>query len=66
MQGENKVPFSEPGEPVELSPVDQLHNLAAALRSGRQVDTDGVYVVVSRKACEEAAAYIEQTIGEVI
>lgn len=35
--------------------------LIAALRAYRQFDDDGVMVIVSRQACEEAAEFIEAT-----
>jgi hypothetical protein len=36
-----------------------VHTLSEILRLGRQYDPDGVEVVMSRQACEEAANHIE-------
>jgi len=37
-----------------------MDKMIEALRSGTQADEDGVMVVVSRQACEEAADEIEK------
>ncbi len=37
----------------------ELNALLGALRAGKQADADGAMVIVSRQACQEAAARIE-------
>lgn len=42
---------------------DDIADLVRALRSYQQADEEGIMVLVSRQACEEAAARIEQEVG---
>ena len=49
-------------EPQPEPPADAL---VEALRAGRQADADGVMVIVSRQACEEAADRIAALTAEV-